>query len=398
MGIFRGVDIVRWQRAELAVLGFILVGCVVLASFRASVSEAGPGDGDTLRRVFILINQYRVNNNLPPLVLNARLGNAAQIHSDDMATTDNVSHTGSDGSSPWDRIRHAGYNILDAGEAVAAGQGSPEEVVNAWINSLPHRHILLGNYRDIGIGHTYNPTGSHRDYWTADLGMQSNALQVTPTPGIINTPTPQPRSINTPTPKPRVTPRSTPPGSTTMFLYPPTGRAGWVVSREAEGNHFGAGDLFAGMYQGEQFRSALQFDLGSVPAGAHINYATLQLIGRNSIYLGAQGTWETRLLTPEINADFRSLNYRRLTAAVPEVVLIPDLSPGDLGPYHANFFDFPDEGLRALQQRLETDKLVTFSLNGPEDDFTNLFSWDTGVGIGPLSFHPVLWINYSLSP
>ncbi|MSP12133.1 MAG: CAP domain-containing protein [Chloroflexi bacterium] len=388
----------RWQRAELVVVGFILVSCVALAGFRVPVGEAGPEDMNTPRRVFILINQYRVNNNLPPLVLNSRLANAAQIHSDDMATTNDVSHTGSDGSSPWDRIHHAGYSILNAGEVVAAGQSSPEEVVNAWINSLPHRHILLGNYRDIGIGHTYNPTGPHRDYWTADLGEQSNTLQVTPTPGIIETPTAQPRATNTPVPKPRVTPRATPPGSVTTFLYPATGRAGWVVSRETEGNHFGAEDLFAGSYQGEQFRSALQFDLRTLPASAHINYAMLQLIGRNSIYLANQGVWEARLLTREIDGDFTNLNYQRLTTAASEVTLAPSLSPAELGPYHANFFDFTDDALRALQRRLATDKLVTFSLNGPEGDYTNLFSWDTGIGIGPLSFHPVLWINYSVSP
>src|SRR3954453_13615438 len=90
-----------------------------------------------------LINDERAANGLRPLTLEPRLSAAAQRHSDDMAAHDFVSHTGSDGSSYWDRVTQAGYAGQIVGEVITAGQSSTNDVVNAWINSPTHHAIIL---------------------------------------------------------------------------------------------------------------------------------------------------------------------------------------------------------------------------------------------------------------
>ncbi|GAA3328549.1 hypothetical protein GCM10020331_072940 [Ectobacillus funiculus] len=62
----------------------------------------------------------------------------------------------------FDMMRSFGISYSYAGENIAKGQRSADEVVTAWMNSPGHRaNILNGNYTHIGIGHT-----SSQDYWT----------------------------------------------------------------------------------------------------------------------------------------------------------------------------------------------------------------------------------------
>ena len=82
---------------------FLLIA--VLLPMSAPVSAQGSDAGQILAR----INTLRTQNGLTPLDLNGQLAASAQQHSDDMAATGNVSHTGSDGSSIDSRIRASGY-------------------------------------------------------------------------------------------------------------------------------------------------------------------------------------------------------------------------------------------------------------------------------------------------
>jgi uncharacterized protein YkwD len=65
--------------------------------------------GDDVAQILGRINALRQQNGLLPLDLNSALTASAQRHSDDMARTGNVDHTGSDGSSIESRIRESGY-------------------------------------------------------------------------------------------------------------------------------------------------------------------------------------------------------------------------------------------------------------------------------------------------
>lgn len=118
-----------------------------------------------------LINQERINQGVAPLNTQSQLSSAARGHSQDMACNNIFSHTGLDGSSPFDRIAWQGYSFSAAAENIYAGSGpydSPQEAFNAWMNSPGHRDNMLNPvYSDIGIGYSYTSTSTYGGYFTA---------------------------------------------------------------------------------------------------------------------------------------------------------------------------------------------------------------------------------------
>lgn len=96
-----------------------------------------------------------------PLVgLSEQLIQAAQAHSDDMLAMGKLTHTGSDGSSPRERIARTGYQAANWGENAAWGYTSEAAVVVGWLGSVPHcTSIMNGDYTEIGAARA----GS---YWT----------------------------------------------------------------------------------------------------------------------------------------------------------------------------------------------------------------------------------------
>lgn len=116
-------------------------------------------------KVLELVNIERNKNGLSALSLDTALSNVARNHSADMAKNNYFSHTNLKGQSPFDRLRGAGISYSYAGENIAAGQTTPEAVVNAWMNSEGHRkNILSKNFKKIGVG--YYKGGAKRHYWT----------------------------------------------------------------------------------------------------------------------------------------------------------------------------------------------------------------------------------------
>jgi uncharacterized protein YkwD len=121
--------------------------------------------------LMVLINQQRVSQGLSELTWQSQLASAAREHSLDMACNNIFSHTGSDGSSPFDRILRQGYSYSYAGENIYAGNGtynSPQAAFDTWMNSTGHRDILLSpNYTQIGIGYEYEGGSTYGGYFTA---------------------------------------------------------------------------------------------------------------------------------------------------------------------------------------------------------------------------------------
>ena len=106
-----------------------------------------------------------------PLTLNMQLTDAALGHSQDMALNDFFSHTGSNGSTPDQRITATGYQYSWWAENIAAGYNTPEEVMAAWMSSGSHRRNILNcNLREVGVGYYYleNDGGDapYQHYWT----------------------------------------------------------------------------------------------------------------------------------------------------------------------------------------------------------------------------------------
>jgi uncharacterized protein YkwD len=102
------------------------------------------------------INQARAANGLGALGGERHLRKAANGHARDMVRHRYFAHQRAGGPSFGARLEHAGWHGSAAGEAIAWGCGASAPVaatVRAWLNSPPHRAILLsGTYRKVGIG------------------------------------------------------------------------------------------------------------------------------------------------------------------------------------------------------------------------------------------------------
>jgi uncharacterized protein YkwD len=122
-------------------------------------------------RLLELTNQERMRADLSPLRLSPSLSNAAQRHAEDMDSANYFSHTGRDGSEPWDRAQRAGYPSQSIGENIAAGNSTPEETMEQWMNSPGHRaNILSSSHTEIGFGYSQNAGGQYRHYWVQVFG------------------------------------------------------------------------------------------------------------------------------------------------------------------------------------------------------------------------------------
>jgi uncharacterized protein YkwD len=117
------------------------------------------------------INAYRTAKGLKPLKLNPQLTEAAKAHSRDLAKWDRISHFGSDGSNPWDRVKRSGYNAKVAAENVGTGQASFDEVMKGWQESTGHnKNLLLSDANEMGIALVQDPKTEFKTFWTLVLG------------------------------------------------------------------------------------------------------------------------------------------------------------------------------------------------------------------------------------
>ena len=118
-----------------------------------------------------LINQYRIDNGLKPLKLDAELTAAAKAHSRDLAKWDRISHYGSDGSNPWDRVKRTGYRARLAAENVGTGQVDFREVLRGWKKSEGHnKNLLLPDATQMGIALVSDPRTEFKSFWTLVIG------------------------------------------------------------------------------------------------------------------------------------------------------------------------------------------------------------------------------------
>ena len=126
---------------------------------------AGVAASDTYQlQVLDLVNQERLSRNIAPLKVNAQVQQAAQVRANEIYTL--FSHTRPDGRSCFTALNEAGISDVTAGENIAAGYRTPEEVMDGWMNSPGHRaNILDSDYTEMGIGYYYNPSGTYGTYW-----------------------------------------------------------------------------------------------------------------------------------------------------------------------------------------------------------------------------------------
>lgn len=127
-----------------------------------------PGDGETSQDSFVsqvveLVNAERAKAGIAPLAADIKAEAAAAVRAREIETS--FSHTRPNGSQFSTALTEQGASYTRSGENIAWGQKTPQEVVNAWMNSDGHRaNILNPNFGRIGVGHYESARGVH--YWT----------------------------------------------------------------------------------------------------------------------------------------------------------------------------------------------------------------------------------------
>lgn len=120
-----------------------------------------------------LINTYRKSKGLKPLKLSNELTEAAKAHSRDLAKWDRISHYGSDGSNPWDRVKRTGFKARLAAENVGTGQIDFQEVLRGWQESPGHnKNLLLSDADSMGIALVQDPKTEFKSFWTLVVGAK----------------------------------------------------------------------------------------------------------------------------------------------------------------------------------------------------------------------------------
>ncbi|MGL5074229.1 MAG: CAP domain-containing protein [Waterburya sp.] len=123
------------------------------------------------QQILDLVNQERAKVGADPLRINEQLDQAADLHTQDQANMDTMSHTGSNGSTMANRLQDAGYQYSTAGENVASGYLDAEAVVAGWMGSEGHRaNILNASFEDLGVGYGTSDDGT--SYWTQNFGTE----------------------------------------------------------------------------------------------------------------------------------------------------------------------------------------------------------------------------------
>jgi uncharacterized protein YkwD len=156
-------------------------GTVVWAVLALPLAPPGPRDAVKIeRRVLELTNEARAHGRqcgrepfdaAPPLKSSPLLSRVAMEHSKDMAAHDRFDHTGSDGSSPGDRMTRAGYKWRMAGENIASGVTTADAVVAGWLNSPHHCENIMGpRFTQMGIAYFYDPKSADGIYWSQEFG------------------------------------------------------------------------------------------------------------------------------------------------------------------------------------------------------------------------------------
>jgi uncharacterized protein YkwD len=119
-----------------------------------------------------LINNVRAENGLGALSLDGQLNAAALEHSLDMACNAIISHTGTDGSTWYDRVRKQGFaNFNAARENIYVGNpafgGDAGGAFSWWMNSEIHRKTLMNpDQKLVGISYIYSDSSAYGGNYT----------------------------------------------------------------------------------------------------------------------------------------------------------------------------------------------------------------------------------------
>lgn len=214
-----------WPYLPLIAIVILGIGANSLWS-RSSHGVLGYATDMSASELLLDTNAQRISDGEARLTLNSQLDAAAQAKANSMASLNYWSHDTPSGQPPWVFITAAGYNYSIAGENLAYGFNSSQDVITAWMGSTEHRaNILNKQYTNVGFGivnaANYQNSGPETII-VAEYGAPAAA--VAPTPAT-TTSTVMPTSLSSnaqpTTPSSSVQPQATP-SSTPVALQAAT--------------------------------------------------------------------------------------------------------------------------------------------------------------------------------
>lgn len=141
------------HRILLSVIAFLFVTQFVIGFLKQNVPHVlGTTANFSINALLELTNQERQKEGLSQLTLNQELSKAAALKAQHMFLHNYWAHYSPEGTTPWEFFKQTGYDYRYAGENLARGFNTSEEVVEAWMESPTHRaNMLSSRYEDIGF-------------------------------------------------------------------------------------------------------------------------------------------------------------------------------------------------------------------------------------------------------
>jgi uncharacterized protein YkwD len=196
--LFTDGQLIPQNNPEVAIspstIEFIEVDTPIVLEENPAVEILSPAE-----QLIWYINHARRQAGLNEVRLHPTLNNAAKQHSNDMANYGLNSHTGSDGSAPYERMARVGFRDGGyAGETTAWGFRTGREAVQFWLESPPHRAILLNPIAtEVGVAQTTNYTAPNVWYWTAEFASSYGSIVAQMREAGIRQVQPRPNSLYT---------------------------------------------------------------------------------------------------------------------------------------------------------------------------------------------------------
>ncbi|MCK8463308.1 CAP domain-containing protein [Aliiroseovarius sp. S1339] len=160
---------------------FLMAIAATVALSACDVGTSGTGGGVNIYRIssgqtskvqyrmLDSINQLRQAAGAQPVRLNSQLNAAALTHARDMSVQNRPWHFGSDGSSPIDRARRAGYSGTYLGENISETFETELQTLSAWMNKPDTRRIILDpRARELGFAWLQERNG--KIWWVMEMG------------------------------------------------------------------------------------------------------------------------------------------------------------------------------------------------------------------------------------
>ncbi|RQO60411.1 CAP domain-containing protein [Paucibacter sp. KBW04] len=141
----------------------------------SSACQKGLNPQEVLAQINALRTQPRQCGavNMPPaqaLRWDPRLAASAQAFAGELSQRNELSHISALGLTLRKRFRLQGYPLMRAGENLAGGQETLDEVMLAWVSSAAHcDNLMEPSFVDVGMACVVGP-GQYERYWVLHLG------------------------------------------------------------------------------------------------------------------------------------------------------------------------------------------------------------------------------------